>query len=258
MDNFTQRLIEEFGQGIVNHVSRNRGKYAIGAGVAGLAGYSAYNGNLGSAINNAGNIAAGTLGATTSDLPYGELPYDEILDKGIDSTKAVYTAEIDPEIPLIPDVSYDVGHAVGNFGAHMMPANVFESEEIDTSIIDEKDDDGITSSDATKAVALTVGGSAAVLAGVANADKIGRVIKNTKDHVASAAKGVGENTTRSLAKVLLNTSTKLKESKEKNDNSINERNTKADAKKQEKLDAAAKDAAALRSKLKTRSYAKRS
>jgi hypothetical protein len=251
MDNFTKQLIEEFGQGIVDHISRNRGKYAIGAGVAGLAGYGAYNGNLGSAAKNLVNTSAGTLGIATSDLPYEEAPYGQIVDQGLDSTEAIYQAPIDPQVELEPEASFKVGQVAGNVvnSIHQGVDNVrgmFESEELVTPSVDDEEE---TSGAAI--AAGVVGGTGALLAGVANAEKIGRAIKNTGDHIASSVKGKGEDTTRSLAKVLLNTSIKLKESKDKNDSAIKTRNSEAAAKAKAKTDAATKDTKDLKDKLKT-------
>ena len=248
MDDFKQKLIEEFGQSIVDHVSRNRGKYAIGAGVAGLAGYGAYNGNLGSAASNLVNTGAGALGIATSDLPYDEAPYGQIVDQGLDTTQAIYQAPIDPQIEPEPDESFKIGQVAGNVvnsihqaGDHVR--GMFESEELVTP-----EDDEDAPSAATNA-ATVIGGSAAVLAGVANADKIGRVIKNTGDHIASTVKGKGEDTTRGLAKILVNVSSKLKDSKEKNDSNISRRNAEAAEAKKTKLDAAKKDTKDIKDKL---------
>lgn len=240
MNDFKRQLIEEFGQGIVDHISRNKGKYAIGAGVGALAGYGAYNGNLGSAVN-AGLMQGGVLtGLAASDLPNRHIEYGEAIPGMYNVAKEVYTAEEDPEIGFNPAMGYSAGKATGNVLNVFTPmldkvqefrnseeiTPLSESEEI-VSIDDDDDDDA----ELGKAAAMTIGGSAAVLAGVANADKIGRVIKNTGDHIASTAKGAGENSTRNIARMLLNTSIKLKESKDQNDNNIKDRNTKAAAEK---------------------------
>lgn len=251
MDNFKQRLIEEFGQGIVDHVSRNRGKYTLGAGAAGLVGYGAYNGNLGSAAKNLVNTSAGTIGVATSDLPYEETPYQQFVDQGLDTTKAIYQAPIDPQVELVPEDAFEVGQVAGNVvnsihqaGDHVR--GMFESEEL-VAPIDDEDKPSTTAE-----VATLVGGGAAVLTGVANADKIGRVIKNSGDHIASTAKGKGEDASRGLAKILINVSSKLKDSKEKNDSNIIRRNKEASDAKKAKLDAAKKDTKDIKDKLRKR------
>ena len=104
-------------EGIVDHINRNRGKYALGAGIGGLGAYSAMNGNLRSAINTGINSTSATAGVVNSDMTLPEGFYRDALGNIIDSTKAVYNDPTDINMPLEPSTSYDVGNTIGDFAS---------------------------------------------------------------------------------------------------------------------------------------------
>lgn len=168
MDNFTKQLIEEFGQGIVDHVSRNRGKYAIGAGVAGLAGYGVYNGNLGSAINMGVDSAAFGVGTHQNETGYEHLPLSGSAQIAKNLTLAAYNDQIDPQIPLIPDVMYNAG-------------KLYNSQYYGESTTVDEDSD-----DHTGAIVGTLTAAAGIGAGVAYAKSSDTTKKSIKDKLGKA------------------------------------------------------------------------
>lgn len=189
-----QKLIEEFGQGIIDHVSRNRGKYALGAGAAGLIGYGAYNGNLSNAINVGTNGLSGLAGIATSDLPSDAIEYSDAPETLGHMVSTAYAApEEDPEMAFAPVASFKTGHVVGDGLAVVDDTmnnvkGMFESEEI---VDDSEEDESSTTTNAALAAGAGALGTAALMNKKAIKAKLEKPLNQTKKATGSVAGGLG-------------------------------------------------------------------
>lgn len=108
-----KELIEEFGQGIVDHINRNRGKYALGAGATGLLGALAYNGNLQGAVNTGVDGLAGLAGAYNSNAG-SQVDLGNGLEAVGDATKLAYNMPDGVQAPMAPVDAYQAAQMAGD------------------------------------------------------------------------------------------------------------------------------------------------
>lgn len=108
-----KELIEEFGQGIVDHINRNRGKYALGAGATGLLGTLAYNGNLQGAVNAGVDGLAGLAGAYNSNAG-SQVDLGNGLEAVGNATKLAYNMPDGVQVPMAPVDAYQAAQMAGD------------------------------------------------------------------------------------------------------------------------------------------------
>ncbi len=209
-----QKMIYLLQEGLLNHLNGNKGKYVAGASLAGIGAYAANNGNLGSAVNSSINNAAVLTGVGTSNLR--GVDYGAGARTAMDSVKAAYNAETDPNIALVPRAAYDVGHGLGNTVQSIndtvdtVKGYFGESTDLDEINSDDEDESGLTTAAKTLAV------SATTIAGGLHLAKNGEKYVDKTTKAAKAAKDKAVKATRnSASKLLIDVAKKVRAKKGK-------------------------------------------